>query len=72
MSALSQISVAVRNALRMLFPSDRDVVSSEAKEILSNPDDREKILSAVENLRNNPEKKETIKLSNNEELTLVS
>lgn len=53
------------------FASDMEVISPEARRILSNPDDKKKYLDAVERLKGQS-KKETIKLSTGETITLVS
>jgi len=64
------------NIYELYFSSDMDIISPKAKRILSNPEDRKKYMEAVKRLKENQDKadynnKETVKLSNNEEITLV-
>lgn len=66
-----QIQSAVKSVLDSYFSSDMDVMSSEAREIFSNPEDKEKYLEAIKKLRG-ASHQETITLSNKEEITLVS
>lgn len=73
MSIFNQIINAVGNVIGSFFSNDMDVMSPEARRILSNPEDREKYMEAVQFLKEHPEKKQKeITLSNNEKLTLVS
>ena len=71
MSILMQIQSAVRSVLDSYFSSDMDVMSTEAKEIFSNPDDRKKYLEAVKRLSGSSHEEKII-LSTKEEITLVS
>lgn len=72
MTVLSQISHAVGHVLDTFFVPDSDVMSNEARMILSNPKDREEYLKAVEKLKEDHSQPITIKLSNGEEITLIS
>lgn len=72
MNVLKQIQRALNRVIEIYFNSDLDVMSSEAKEILSNPEDRRKYIEAVDRLKKNHGLEETITLSNKREITLVS
>ncbi|MDB5013758.1 MAG: hypothetical protein JWQ25_1960 [Daejeonella sp.] len=72
MDILKQITHAMGNVIGSFFASDMDVMSREARKILSNPEDREKYIKAVESLKESPNRTEKITLSNHETITLVS
>jgi len=71
MTVIQQIKNAVGNVIESYFSSDLDIMSHEAKRILSNPEDKKKYMDAVEKLKNSEEKEVTITLSNHEEITLI-
>jgi len=71
MTVIQQIKNAVGNVIETYFSSDLDVMSQEAKRILSNPEDKKKYMDAVEKLKNPEQKEVTITLSNHEEITLI-
>lgn len=71
MTVIQQIKNAVGNVIETYFSSDLDVMSHEAKRIMSNPEDKKKYLEAVEKLKNPEQKEITITLSNREEITLI-
>ncbi len=70
MEVIKQITNAVGNVIGSFFHSDLDVMSTEARKILSNPEDKEKYIQAIKTLQT--EKEATITLSNKETITLVS
>ena len=71
MTVIQQIKNAVGNVIETYFSSDLDLMSQEAKRILSNPEDKKKYLDAVEKLKTSDTKEITIRLSNKEEITLI-
>jgi hypothetical protein len=71
MSILQEIYHAVKVVFETYLPSENDLISSEVKEILSDPDDKKSYLDAIDNMRNGS-KRETITLHNGKKLTLVS
>lgn len=66
-----KIHSALNSMLESYFSSDMDIMSTEAKEIFSNPEDKKKYLDAVQKLRETSHEEKII-LSNKEEITLVS
>jgi archaellum biogenesis ATPase FlaH len=71
MTVIQQIKAAVGNVMETYFSSDLDVMSQEAKRIMSNPEDKKKYIEAVEKLKTSSEKEVTIILSNQEKITLI-
>jgi len=77
MSILREINISIQNVLETFFGSDTEVMSNKVKDILAHPEDRKKYLEAIEQLKikeGNGEvgATETIKLNNNEEITLTT
>lgn len=66
---------SIRNAFAVVFdayfPTDLDLISPEAKQILGNPEDKKKYLDAIDRMREGS-KREILVLHNGKELTLVS
>lgn len=67
---LLQIRDAMRRVMDTFLSSDLDVMSSEVRDILSNPEDAKKYKEAVTKIEKG-EKEVTIELSNNSKLTLI-
>ena len=63
MNVILDIRNAVLEVITSFFRSDMDIVSPEAKEIMSNPADRKKYVDAVEKLKSGDQEKITIDLS---------
>ena len=71
MSILHEIYHAVKDVINTYLPSESDLISTEVKEILSDPDDKKSYLNAIDKMKKGS-KEETITLHNGKKLTLVS
>lgn len=72
MGTIKAVFNAVGNVLGTFFSSDSDVMSEEAKRILSNEEDRKIFFEAIDKMKNSDSHKETLILSNKEKITLFS
>lgn len=54
------------------FDSKTDVISNDARQILSNPDDRDRYIKAVDELKKNPSTPQKVELSDHKEITLIA
>ncbi|GAB2784402.1 hypothetical protein GCM10027275_30740 [Rhabdobacter roseus] len=66
-----QILGAAKGVFETTFSTDMDIMSPEAKQIMSNPEDKKKYIEAIESLRDTSGQEKTIELSTGK-ITLVS
>lgn len=70
MNIFKEILKAIGNILDSFFSNDMDVMSPEAKRILSHPEDSKKYCEALDRIKLH-KGSETIILSTGEEITLI-
>lgn len=72
MTFIHELQNVASAVFETFFPSHRGLLTSEAKEMLSNPEDKKKFLEAINKLRSGKSEKETITLKSGKEFTLTN